>query len=391
METNKIEYQEIIKKIREIFNAKENDFIPLHAPNFRGNEKKYLNDCIDSTFVSSVGPFVDRAELDLANYTGSKFAIACSNGTSALHIALKLCNVEQNDLVITQPFSFIATVNAISYCGATPVFIDIDEKTLSLSPEKLKAFLESECHLENNICIHTKSNKAIKACVPMHTFGFCAEIDKIIDICNNYFIDVVEDAAESLGSFYKGKHSGIFGKFGTISFNGNKTITSGGGGVILTQDEDLAKKAKHLTTQAKVPHAWEFFHDQIGYNYRMPNINAALLCAQLEQLPAFLAEKRTLTEQYTKLFSHFKDIQFLKEPNEQHSNYWLCAILLPSKEDRDVFLKLANENKTMCRPGWELLFTLPMFENNCVMTDCSTAINIQARLINIPSSPYFAR
>jgi len=391
MEENTIEYQEIIKNIRKIFHAKENEFIPLHAPNFRGNEKKYLNECIDSTFVSSVGPFVDRAELDLAKYTGSKFAIACSNGTSALHIALKLCNVEQNDLVITQPFSFIATVNAISYCGATPVFIDIDENTLSLSPEKLQAFLKSECHLENNICIHTNSGKAIRACVPMHTFGFCAEIDKIIEICDDYFIDVVEDAAESLGSYYKGKHSGIFGKFGTISFNGNKTITSGGGGVILTQDETLAKKAKHLTTQAKVPHAWEFFHDQIGYNYRMPNINAALLCAQLEQLPAFLAEKRKLTEQYMELFSHFKEIQFLQEPNEQHSNYWLCAILLPSKEERDAFLKLANNNKTMCRPGWELLFTLPMFENNCVMTDCSTAIDIQARLINIPSSPYFAR
>ena len=391
METNKTEYQEIIKNIREIFHAKENEFIPLHAPNFRGNEKKYLNECIDSTFVSSVGPFVDRAELDLIKYTGSKFAIACSNGTSALHIALKLCNVEQNDLVITQPFSFIATVNAISYCGASPIFVDIDEKTLSLSPEKLEAFLKAECHLENNVCIHTESGKLIKACVPMHTFGFCAEIDKIIDICNAYFIDVVEDAAESLGSFYKGKHSGIFGKFGTISFNGNKTITSGGGGVILTQDEDLAKKAKHLTTQAKVPHAWEFFHDQIGYNYRMPNINAALLCAQLEQLPEFLAEKRTLTEQYTELFSHFQDIQFLKEPNEQHSNYWLCAILLPSKAERDSFLQMANNSKTMCRPGWELLFTLPMFENNCVMTNCSTAIDIQSRLINIPSSPYYAR
>lgn len=391
MESNRIEYQQIITKIRNIFHAQENEFIPLHAPNFRGNEKKYLNECIDSTFVSSVGPFVDKAELELAQYTGSKYAIACSNGTSALHIALKLCNVETGDLVITQPFSFIATANAIAYCNAIPVFIDIDSKTLSLSPEKLENFLSNECELIEGKCIHKSTNKTIKACVPMHTFGFCAEIDKIIDICNQYNIDVIEDAAESLGSFYKGKHSGIFGKFGTISFNGNKTITSGGGGVILTQDENLAKKAKHLTTQAKVPHAWEFFHDEIGYNYRMPNINAALLCAQLEQLPSFLNEKRNLTTQYKELFADFKEISLLLEPENQQSNYWLCAILLPSKKERDLFLQVATENKTMCRPGWELLFTLPMFKTNCVMTDCPVSIDIQSRLINIPSSPYFAR
>ncbi len=385
------EYQNIIDSIRRIFEAKENEFIPLHAPNFIGNEKKYLNECIDSTFVSSVGPFVDRAEKDLCDYTGSKFAIACSNGTSALHIALKLCNVEQGDLVITQPFSFIATVNAISYCGAIPVFVDIDENTLALSPKKLKTFLETECTIENKTCVHKATGKKIKACVPMHTFGFCAEIDKLNSICTEYHIDLVEDAAESLGSFYKGIHSGNFGKFGTISFNGNKTITSGGGGVILCQDEDLAKKAKHLTTQAKVPHAWEFFHDEIGYNYRMPNINAALLCAQLEQIDNFIEQKRNLASQYLSLFAKFPEIQFLTEPNDQHSNYWLCSVLFPNKLERDAFLKLANAQKTMCRPGWELLFTLPMFENNCVMSDCDVSINIQSRLVNIPSSPYFAR
>jgi perosamine synthetase len=391
MTTQNKEYQSIINKIRHFFDAKENEFIPLHAPNFKGNEKKYLNECIDSTFVSSVGPFVDRIENDICNYTGSKFAIACSNGTSALHIALKLSNVEQGDLVITQPFSFIATVNAISYCGGIPVFVDIDEHTLSLSPQKLKIFLENECEISNNSCIHIKTQKKIKACVPMHTFGFCADMDEINRICNDYRIAVVEDAAESLGSYYKGKHSGIFGKFGTISFNGNKTITAGGGGVILCQDENLANMAKHLTTQAKVPHAWEFFHDQIGYNYRMPNLNAALLCAQLEQIDQFLAEKRALTKQYEHLFSQYANLKFLTEPENQHSNYWLCSVLFPNKEERDTFLKMANDQKTMCRPGWELLFTLPMFENHCVMTDCSTAIDIQSRLVNIPSSPYYPR
>ncbi len=391
MATQNKEYQSIINNIRNFFDAKENDFIPLHAPNFQGNEKKYLNECIDSTFVSSVGPFVDRIEKDICNYTGSKFAIACSNGTSALHIALKLCNIEQGDLVITQPFSFIATVNAISYCGAIPAFIDIDEQTLSLSPIKLKIFLESQCTIIDNQCVHIESQKKIKACVPMHTFGFCADMDEIVAICNQYHIDVVEDAAESLGSYYNGKHSGILGKFGTISFNGNKTITAGGGGVILCQDETLAKMAKHLTTQAKVPHAWEFFHDQIGYNYRMPNLNAALLCAQLEQIDYFLNEKRALTEKYITLFSQFPNLKFLSEPKNQYSNYWLCSVLFPNKEERDIFLKMANEQKTMCRPGWELLFTLPMFENNCIMSDCSIAINIQSRLVNIPSSPYYAR
>ncbi len=385
------QYQIIIDSIRNLFNAKENDFIPLHAPNFQGNEKKYLNECIDSTFVSSVGPFVDRAEKDICTYTGSKFAIACSNGTSALHIALKLCDVQPGDLVITQPFSFIATVNAISYCGAIPVFVDIDQSTLSLSPIKLRTFLENDCSIIEGHCIHKATGKTIKACVPMHTFGFCAEIDLIKDICNEYCIDLVEDAAESLGSFYKGSHSGNFGKFGTISFNGNKTITSGGGGVILCQDESLAKQAKHLTTQAKVPHAWEFFHDQIGYNYRMPNINAALLCAQLEQIETFIEQKRNLASKYAELFAQFQDIKFLVEPNDQKSNYWLCSVLFPNKEDRDTFLKMANDQKTMCRPGWELLFTLPMFENNCVMTDCEVSIDIQSRLVNIPSSPYFAR
>jgi predicted outer membrane repeat protein len=260
-----------------------------------------------------------------------------------------------------------------------------------LSPIKLKIFLESQCTIIDNQCVHIESQKKIKACVPMHTFGFCADMDEIVAICNQYHLDVVEDAAESLGSYYKGKHSGIFGKFGTISFNGNKTITAGGGGVILCQNETLAKMAKHLTTQAKVPHAWEFFHDQVGYNYRMPNLNAALLCAQLEQIDYFLNEKRALTEKYETLFAQFPNLKFLSEPKNQHSNYWLCSVLFPNNEERDVFLKMANDQKTMCRPGWELLFTLPMFENNCVMTNCSTAIDIQSRLVNIPSSPYYAK
>ncbi len=387
MSTNKDVHLEIVNKIRSIHTKDPNSFIPLHAPIFCGNEKKYLNECIDSTFVSSVGAFVDRIEEEIARYTGSKYAIACVNGTAALHIALKLAGVAENELVITQSLSFVATANAIAYCNANPVFLDIDTATLSLSPESLLDFLTTETVQINGKCIHSSTKKRIAAVVPMHTFGICANLTELVKICKEHNIPLIEDAAESLGSFYEGKHSGTFGLLGTLSFNGNKTITSGGGGFILTQDQELAKKAKYLTTQAKEPHPWKFFHTEIGYNYRMPNINAALLTAQLEQLSNFLKSKRTIAEMYMNLFQDYQNIQFVVEPGNQKSNYWLCSILLDSQESRDSFLEVANSNNTMCRPAWELLHTLPHYSTAILGSSLANSLNYQSRLVNLPSSP----
>ena len=277
--------------------------IPLHEPRFVGNEKKYLNECIDSTFVSSVGKFVDEFEKKIANYTGAKYAIATSNGTSALHASLLLANVGQSDEVITQPLTFVATCNAISYCGANPIFIDVDKETMGLSPSALKDFLENNTSIINQQCINNSTGKVVKACVPMHTFGHPCRIDEIKDICDKYHIFLIEDAAESLGSMYKNKHTGTYGQIGVISFNGNKIITSGGGGCIITNDKELAKKAKHLTTTAKTPHKWNFDHDMVGYNYRMPNLNAALLVAQLENLDSFINSKHKLAGIYKDFFN----------------------------------------------------------------------------------------
>src|SRR6056300_133934 len=283
-------FNEFINFVRDIYGTKK--FVPLHEPRFVGNEKKYLNKCIDSTFVSSVGKFVEEFEEKIAKYTGAKYAVATSNGTSALHISLILAGVEQDDEVITQPLNFVASCNAISYCRAKPIFIDVDIDTMGLSPFALKSFLENSTVIKNNKCINKKTNKIIKACVPMHSYGHPCRIDEIKKILKKNYIFLIEDAAESLGSFYKKKHTGTFGKLGIISFNGNKIITAGGGGCILTNDKILAKKAKHLTTTAKVPHKWDFKHDIVGYNYRMPNLNAALLVAQLENLNKFIIDKR---------------------------------------------------------------------------------------------------
>ena len=292
--------QKVVDFIKETFNTKE--FIALHEPRFIGNEKKYLNDCIDSTFVSSVGKYVDRFEKEFASFVGAKYAIATVNGTAALHISLLLANVKKDDEVITQPLTFIATCNAISYIGAKPVFVDVDLDTMGLSPESLKDFLEANCEIINNQCINKTTNKIIKACVPMHTFGHPCKIEEIKEICDIWNITLVEDAAESLGSFYKDKHTGTFGKVSAFSFNGNKIITSGGGGVIVTDDEQIAKRAKHITTTAKIPHPYEYVHDEIAYNYRLPNINAALLVAQMENLEKFLESKRELASTYEKFF-----------------------------------------------------------------------------------------
>ena len=375
-------FEDVINFIQETYKTKE--FIPLHEPRFIGNEKKYLNECIDSTFVSSVGKFVDEFEVKIANYTGAKYAVATSNGTSALHIALLLSGVKSDDEVITQPLTFVAACNAISYCGAKPLFIDVDKDTLGLSPSALKGFLDKNTIITNQQCINNKTGKVIKACVPMHTFGHPCRIDEIIAICDQYYINVIEDAAESLGSFYKDKHTGTFGQVGVMSFNGNKIITAGGGGCIVTDDEALAKQAKHLTTTAKVTDKWEYNHDMIGYNYRMPNLNAALMVAQLEQIDKFLLNKRVLANAYESFFSGV-DIKFTKEPKDSKSNYWLNAIILKDKKQLDLFLYETNSASVMTRPTWVLMNKLSMFkEAQC--TDLTNAEWLEERVVNIPSS-----
>ena len=374
--------QKIVDFIKQTFNTQE--FIPLHEPRFIGNEKKYLNDCIDSTFVSSVGKYVDTFEKEFARTVGSKYAIATVNGTAALHISLLLADVKKDDEVITQPLTFIATCNAISYIGAKPIFVDVDLDTMGMSPESLKNFLEENCEIKENKCINKTTGKIIKACVPMHTFGHPCRIEKIKNICDSWYITLVEDAAESLGSYHKKKHTGTFGTFGAFSFNGNKIITSGGGGVIVTDDEALAKRAKHITTTSKIPHPYEYVHDEIGYNYRLPNINAALLVAQLEQLERFLVSKRELATKYKEFFSNL-DINFIEEPKDSKSNYWLQAILLSDVNQRNEFLEVSNKNGVMTRPIWRLMNELEMFKD-CRKDDLKNAKYLEERVVNIPSS-----
>ena len=373
---------ETIAFIRDLYGEKD-AFIPLHAPTFAGNEKKYLEECIDTTFVSSVGKFVDLFEQKVAEYTAAKYAVVCVNGTNALHIALKLSGVEEGDMVITQPLTFIATTNAIVYAGAVPAFVDVDKDTMGLSPTSLERFLQDNAQLRNGTCYHKQTGRRIKACLPMHTFGHACRIEEILAICEHYHIAVVEDAAEAMGSYYKAKHLGTFAKIGAISFNGNKTITTGGGGMILTNDETIAHRAKHLTTQAKLPHAWEFVHDEIGYNYRMPNINAALGVAQLEQLDGFLVNKRATAEAYKAYFEK-QGIAFFEERADEHCNYWLNAIILKDKEERNAFLTEANAQGVMSRPIWQLMNRLPMFVN-CERGNLSNAEWLEARVVNIPS------
>lgn len=428
-------YNPIIDFIRGLYPNR--DFIPLHEPYFAGNEKKYILDCIDTTFVSSVGKYVDKFEEMIRDFTGAKYAIATVNGTAALHIALKLAGVKAGDLVITQPLTFIATCNAISYCGAEPVFVDVDRKTLGLSADALEAWLSENTVTENGACyqkevhglheLHERNKnlkqvfqrqrealphidesaskpnpsadiekqfvkiseirglQKISACVPMHTFGHPCEIDRIVEICNRYHIPVVEDSAESIGSYYKGQHTGTFGKMGILSFNGNKTVTTGGGGMIITDDEELGKLAKHITTTAKVPHPWKFEHDMIGYNYRMPNINAALGCAQMEFLPEMLSNKRDTAELYRAFFARFEAIDFVAEPEESISNYWLNVILLPNQEELDAFLQQTNASKVMTRPAWILMNRMGMFHKS-ICGDISVSSTIESRLVNVPSS-----
>jgi aminotransferase in exopolysaccharide biosynthesis len=375
-------FEPVTSFIKKLFDTKE--FIPLHEPRFMGNEKKYLNECIDSTYVSSVGKFVDQFEAEFANYVGAKYAVATVNGTAALHVALILAGVTKEDEVITQPLTFIATANAISYIGAAPIFVDVDKETMGLSPQSLRNFLEEHCEMMDDGCFNRTSNKIIKACVPMHTFGHPCRIDEITEICDQWHITLVEDAAESLGSSYKKKHTGTFGKLGAFSFNGNKIITSGGGGVIVTDDEILAKRAKHITTTAKVPHKWEYVHDEIGYNYRMPNLNAALLCAQLEQLEIFLTNKRELAIEYKTFFTS-QNIQFVTQPVESQSNYWLQSVILEDQKQRNEFLTFTNTHGVMTRPIWALINTLEMFKH-AQCGDLTNALWLEERVVNIPSS-----
>ena len=375
-------YQDVILFIRNLYQTA--DFIALHEPKFAGNEKAYLIDCIDSTYVSSVGKYVDRFEQLVAEYTGVKYAIATVNGTAALHIALKLAGVSQEDEVITQPLSFIATCNAISYCGAKPVFVDVDLDTLGMSPVSLRTFLEANTTKTTLGCINNKTGKKISAVVPMHTFGHPCRIDEIAKICDEFNIPLIEDAAESLGSFYQGKHTGSFGKLAALSFNGNKTITTGGGGMIVTDDEALAKRAKHITTTAKQPHPYEFVHDEIGYNYRLPNINAALGCAQMENLPKLLESKRDIANAYAEFFSD-SHLKFVKEPPRASSNYWLNTLVLEDRQARENFLKDLNDAGVMSRPVWRLMNELTMF-NDCQSADLTNAKWLEERVVNIPSS-----
>ncbi len=375
-------YQEFISFTREAF--KTNEFIPLHAPVFTGNEKKYLNECIDSTFVSSVGKFVDQFEDEVAKFTGAKYAIATSNGTAALHTGLLMAGVSQNDEVITQPLTFIATTNAISYIGAKPIFVDVDKETLGLSAEKLEHFLMKNAEVQNGVCINKITKRAIKAVVPMHTFGLPLKIDDIVSVCDRFNIAVVEDAAESLGSYYKGKHTGTYGLLGAFSFNGNKTITTGGGGMLVTNDEGIAIKAKHITTTAKISHPWDYKHDMIGYNYRLPNINAALGCAQMEKLPFILEKKQKMANKY-KMFFKDTPLQYIDVSKDAVSNYWLNAILLENIKERNFFLKITNENGVMTRPIWKLMTSLPMFKTSQT-GNLENSKWFEERVVNLPSS-----
>ena len=373
---------DIIDFIKNQYPSK--DFIPLHEPNFTGKEKEYLLNAIDSTFVSSVGAYVDKFEIMMTDLTKTKKSVAVVNGTSALQVALRLSGVGSGDEVLTQALTFVATINAIIYNGASPIFLDVDLDTMGLSPNAVNAFLEKNCEIREGFCYNKKTNKKISACMPMHTFGFPVHLNELMTVCSKWNIPVVEDAAESIGSEYKGQPTGSFGKLGVFSFNGNKIITSGGGGAIVTSDIELGLKAKHLVTTAKVPHLYEYIHDEIGYNFRMPNLNAALACAQLERLESFIQNKRELAKQYNTFFVS-KGINFRTELSNTKANYWLMCLELENKKDRDLFLKETNVNKVMTRPIWQLIFKSSIYST--FQRDAQkNAIYLEDRIVNIPSS-----
>jgi len=379
---NSKDYDVLIDFIRNIYGFDK--YIPLHEPSFDGNELKYIKDCIDSTYVSSVGKYVDKFESLFADYVGSKYAIATVNGTAALHVALRLVGIDNNSDVITQPLSFVATSNAIRYCGAQPIYVDVSRNTLGMCPDSLYSYLKTKTFFQDGFTYSKLSNRRIGAVLPMHTFGHPCAVDELLEICDKFNLPLIEDSAESIGSLYKSKHTGTFGKFGTFSFNGNKTITTGGGGMIITNNYDLAKKAKHITTTSKVKDPYRFIHDEVGYNYRLPNINSALGCAQIENLQKKIRKKRALAKSYKNILST-TNFSFFNEPKKAKSNFWLNTLILSSKNERDSFLKITNEKGIMTRPAWTLNNKLEMFKE-CECHNLDNSNWLEDRLVNIPSS-----
>lgn len=375
-------FDRVVSFIRETFPGQ--DFISLHEPRFHGNEKKYLLDAVDSTYVSSVGPYVDRFEAKMASITGTRKAVAVVNGTAGIQVALRLAGVQYGEEVLTQALTFIATTNAIKYNGANPVFLDVDLDTMGLSAVAVSNFLDQYGELREEGCFNKQSGRRIAACLPMHTFGFPVHLDELLTLCKKWSIPLVEDAAESVGSMYKGKPTGSFGMIGAFSFNGNKVVTSGGGGALVFNDEKLGARAKHLTTTAKIAHPFEYAHDELGYNFRMPNLNAALACAQLEQLDTFLENKRSLALMYEE-FCIENGIVFRKELEGTKANYWLMCVELENRSDRDLLLKTTNDQKIMTRPIWQLIFRSPMYKD-CQRDEQVNAVYLEDRIVNLPSS-----
>ena len=377
------QWMQFVDEVKKMYGK---DFVPLHEPTFNEKELEYVTDCVKTGWVSSVGAYVTKFEEELAKFVGVKRAVAVVNGTAALHIALKVAGVEADDEVLMPSLTFIATANAVSYCGAIPHFIDVHEETLGVDPFKLDAYLNAISEVRNGELFNKQTNRRIKALVPMHSFGHATHIDELVTLAEKYKLVLVEDAAESLGTYYKGKHTGSYGKINAISFNGNKIITTGGGGAILTDDDELANYAKHLTTTAKVPHKWEYVHDEIGYNYRMPNINAALGCAQLEKVNKFLEQKKQLTVKYESFIAQLDGVRLFKQPEHSNSNYWLQTLILDDSLDRDEVLAFLNEQGVMSRPIWQPMHELEMFKE-CPKMDLSVINMLKKRIVNIPSTP----
>ena len=380
----------IVEALEEVL-GKPDRLVPLHEPEFRGNEWAYIKECLDTGWVSSVGSYVDRIEADLARITGAGRAVAVANGTAALHICLELAGVRPGDEVLIPALTFVATANAVSYAGATPHFVDSEDQTLGVDAARLETYLSAVARIDGEDCINRKTGATIRALVVMHVFGHPSDLDALCALADRWKLQLIEDAAESLGSFYKGVHTGNRGVLSALSFNGNKVVTTGGGGAILTNDPELGRRAKHLTTTARVPHQWNFIHDEVGYNYRMPNLNAALGCAQLERLPDMLARKRTLAERYASAFEPVSGVRFLREPAGSTGNYWLNAVILESDDiaGRDRVLKTLNDAGYMSRPVWTLLHRLPMYAA-CPRDDLACAERLEASVINIPSSARLA-
>ena len=387
MSMHEIEMPEEITSVLKTVLRKGSEPVALHEPFFDGHEQEYVKDCLNSGFVSSIGSYVNQFETDLSRFTKAIFAVAVVNGTAALQICLKLAGVQPGDEVLIPALTFVATANAVCYCGAVPHFVDSDMNSLGVNADKLDDYLKEIAEIRNRICYNKLTGRPIRALIAMHTFGHPVHLDRILQVCGDHELKLIEDAAESLGSYYKNIHTGKFGKLAALSFNGNKIVTTGGGGAILTDDEELYREAKHLTTTAKLPHRWAFVHDKVGYNYRMPNLNAALGCAQMEQIEKFLCLKRALAEEYRKAFAGMPGIRYFTESSYAKSNYWLNTLIL-SKENaplRDSILEETNSQGIQTRPAWTLMSQMPMFRN-CPRMDLSTAESLERRIINIPSS-----